>query len=195
MSQNMFANPTAHGPLTRATLGIGLTLAAIGAIGLGTGVAGASPQQPLLADDPVPAPTPVGANPASGVNIANAIFGELGSILNAVIPGSGSVFMPADSGTNSLLPGSANPSSLSPGSANPSLLSPAQIPGVPSYPGTVPPGYPSSVVPGQAPTLPGSTTVPGQAPTLPGATTVPGQAPTLPAQPSAASSADNVPIV
>lgn len=181
MSQNMFANQTAHSPLTRATLGIGLTLAAIGAIGLGTGVAGASPQQPLLIDDPVPAPAPAGANAASGVNIANAIFGELGSILNAVIPGSGSVFMPADSGTNSL-PGSTNPGLLSPGSANPSLLSPAQTPGVPSYPGTVPPGYPSSLVPGQAPTLPG-------------ATTVPGQAPTLPAQPSAVSSADNVPIV
>jgi hypothetical protein len=188
LSQNMFANTAARRPLTRATLGIGLAMAAIGAIGFGTGVAGAAPQQPLLVDDPVPAPTPVATNPNSAVNIANAIFSELGSVLNAVLPGSGSIFMPADTGTNP----------LSPGSGTPSMVSPGQTPALPGYPGTLPPGDPSSVVPGQVPTLPGYPAVPGQAPVVPGSPAVPlvpGQTPALPTQPSLVPPADNVPIV
>jgi hypothetical protein len=160
LSHNMFANPNACRPFTRTTLGIGLALAAIGAIWLGCGVAAAAPQQPLLVDDPVPVPTPAGPNPTNAVNIANAIFGELDVVLNAVFPGSGSVFMPADAGTNSLLPGSAYPGVASPG----------QTPGLPGYPSAVPPGYPTSVAPGQVPGLPGSPAplLPGQAATVPG---------------------------
>ncbi|MGH3542814.1 MAG: hypothetical protein ACRDUT_06965 [Mycobacterium sp.] len=175
MSQNMFANPTARGPLTRATLGIGVALAAIGAIGLGSGVAGAAPQQPVLVDDPIPVPTPAGTDPTSGVNIANAIFSELDALLNVVFPGSGPVFMPAGTGTSPLLPGSGNPGLVSPGQT---------IPGLPSYPGTVPPGYPTTIVPGQTPALPGSPTP-----------LVPGQTPPLPVQPSPVSPGQAVPIV
>jgi hypothetical protein len=62
----MFAISNARGPLTRATLGMALALAAIGAIGFGSGIAGAAPQQPLHVDDPVPVPAPAGL-PAGGV--------------------------------------------------------------------------------------------------------------------------------
>jgi hypothetical protein len=170
LSHNMFANPNACRPLTRTISGIGLALAAVGAIGLGCGVAGAAPQQPLLVDDPVPVPTPAGPNPTNAVNIANAIFGELDAVLNAVFPGSGSVFMPSDSGTNSLVPGTGYPGAV-----------PGQTPGVPSYPGTVPPGYPSSVVPGQTPGQPGyPSAVPPGYPT----SVAPAQAPGVPSSPS-----------
>jgi hypothetical protein len=184
LSQNMFANPNACRPLIRAILGIGLALAAIGAIGFGCGVATAAPQQPLLVDDPVPVPTPAGPNPANAVNIANAIFGELDAVLNAVFPGSGSVLMPADTGTNSLLPGSAYPGVLSPGQTPglpgyPGAL-PGQTPGLPGYPGAVPPGYPTTAVPGQLPGVPGS-----PAPLLPGQAAVPGSpAPIAPGLPT-----------
>ena len=94
MLRNMFAISDARRPLTRATLGTALALAAIGAIGLGSGVAGAAPQQPLPVDDPVPVPAPAELNPATAVNIANTIFGELGSLLNAFFPGSGSSTAP-----------------------------------------------------------------------------------------------------
>jgi hypothetical protein len=40
--RNMFAISNARGPLTRATLGMALALAAIGAIGFGSGIAGAA---------------------------------------------------------------------------------------------------------------------------------------------------------
>ena len=143
MTQNTFTNPKARRPLTRATVGIGLALAAIGAIGLGSGVAQAVPQQPPLVDDPLPVPTTAGPDPASAVNIANAIFAELNNLLSAVFPGSSSVLMPADTGTNP----------LSPGLGDSGLVSPRQAPGLPGYPGTVPPGYPTSVAPGQTPPL------------------------------------------
>jgi hypothetical protein len=159
LSQNTFAHPTARAALTRVTAGIGVALAAIATVGLGAGVAGAAPQQPSLVDDPAPAPTPAGPNSANAVNIANAIFGELDAVLNAVFPGSGSVVMPADTGTNSLLPGSAYPGVASPG----------QTPGLPGYPSAVPPGYPTSVAPGQVPGVPGSL-----APLLPGQGAMPG---------------------
>lgn len=116
MLRNMFAISDARRPLTRATLGTALALAAIGAIGFGSGVAGAAPQQPLPVDDPVPAPAPAELNPATAVNIANTIFGELGSLLNAFFPGSGSSTAP-----------------LSPG--YPSTVLPGQSPGVPYSPG------------------------------------------------------------
>jgi hypothetical protein len=92
-----------------------LALATIGAIGFGSGIAGAAPQQPLLVDDPVPLPAPGGADP---VNIANTIFGELGPLLNALLPGLGST-------TNPLSPG------------YPSTALPGQTPAVPYSPGSV----------------------------------------------------------
>jgi len=116
--RNMFAISNARGPLTRATLGMALALAAIGAIGFGSGIAGARPQQPLLVDDPVPVPAPAGPNPATAVNIVNGIFSELGPLLNALFPGSGS---------------STDP--LSPG--YPNTVLPGQTPAVPNSPGAV----------------------------------------------------------
>jgi hypothetical protein len=116
--RNMFAISNARGPLTRATLGIALALAAIGAIGFGSGIAGAAPQQPLLVDDPVPVPAPVGPNPATAVNTLNTIFAELGPLLNSLFPGIGS---------------STDP--LSPG--YPNTLFPGQTPAVPYSPGAV----------------------------------------------------------
>lgn len=95
-----------------------LALAAIGAIGLGSGIAGAAPQQPLLVDDPVAVPAPAGPDPTTAVNIANAIFGELGSLLNGLFPGSGS-------STNPLFPG------------YPNTVLPGQTPAVPYSPGAV----------------------------------------------------------
>jgi hypothetical protein len=116
--RNLVAIANARGPLTRATLGVALALAAIGAIGFGSGIAGAAPQQPLLVDDPVPFPAPAGPDPTTAVNIANAIFGELGSLLNGLFPGLGS---------------STDP--LSPG--YPNTVLPGQIPAVPYSPGAV----------------------------------------------------------
>ena len=118
MFRNMFAISNARGPLTEATQGMALALAAIGAIGFGSGIAGAAPQQPLLVDDPVPVPAPAGPNPTTAVNIANTIFGELGPLLNALFPGSGSSTYP-----------------LSPG--YPNTVLPGQTPAVPYAPGAV----------------------------------------------------------
>ena len=56
LSENMFANPTTRRPLTRVKAGIGVALAAIATIGLGAGIAAATPQQPFLVDDPLPTP-------------------------------------------------------------------------------------------------------------------------------------------
>ena len=167
MTQQMLTNPKARTRFTRATLRVGLALAAVGAIGLGSGVARAVPQQPLLVDDPLPVPTPAGPNPASAVNIANAIFTELDDLLSAVFPGSSSVLMPADTGT----------SPLSPGLDNSGLVPPGQATGLPGYPGTVPPTYPGAVSPGYPTSVPQ------------------GQAPPLPAQPGPVSAGASVPIV
>jgi hypothetical protein len=176
---NMVAIAKSRRSLAQATLGIGLALAAIGAIELGSGVAGAFPQQPVLVDDPVPAPDPAAPNPAAAVNIANAFFSQLDSLLNAVFPGAGNIFMPASSGA----------SPLSPGSGYPGLVSPGQNPALPGYPGTVSPGYPGTVSPGYpSPVLPGQTSpvLPGQtSPVIPGQTgpVMPGQtSPVLPGQ-------------
>lgn len=114
--RNMFAISNARGPLTRATLGMALALAAIGAIGFGSGIAGAAPQQPLLVDVPVLAPA--GPDPTTALNIANTIFGKLGPLLNALFPGSGSSTGP-----------------LSPG--YPNTVLPGQTPAVPYAPGAV----------------------------------------------------------
>jgi hypothetical protein len=190
LTQHMFTNPKARTPFTRATLGIGLALAAVGAIGLGSGVARAVPQQPLLVDDPLPVPTPAGPNPASAVNIANAIFTELDNLLSAVFPGSSSVLMPADTGTSPLSPGLNNSGLVPPGQATGLPSYPDTVP--PAYPGAVPPGYPTSVPPGQAPALPAypNTVPPGYPTSVP-----PGQASPLPAQPGPVSPGESVPIV
>jgi hypothetical protein len=118
--RNMFAISNARGPLTRATLGMALALAAIGAIGFGSGIVGAAPQQPLLVDDPVPVPAPAGPNPTTAVNIANTIFGQLGPLLNALFPGSGSSTYPLSPGyPNTVLPGQTPAVSYSPGAVLP----------------------------------------------------------------------------
>ena len=118
--RNMFAISNARGPLTRATLGMALALAATGAIGLGSGIAGAAPQQPLLIDDPVPVPAPAGPDPATAVNIANAIFGELGTLLNRLLPGSGSTAGAlSPSYPNTVLPGQTPVVPYSPGGVLP----------------------------------------------------------------------------
>ena len=121
MFRNMFAISNARGPLTRATLGMALALAAIGAIGaigFGSGIAGAAPQQPLLVDVPVPAPA--GPNPTTALNIANTIFGKLGPLLNALFPGSGSSTGPLSPGyPNTVLPGQAPAVPYSPGAVLP----------------------------------------------------------------------------
>jgi hypothetical protein len=118
--RNVCAISNARGPLTRATLGMALTLAAIGAIGFGSGIAGAAPQQPLLVDDPVPVPAPAGPNTTTAVNIANTIFGELGSLLNALFPGSGSSTGPLSPGyPNTVLPGQTPAVPYSPGAVLP----------------------------------------------------------------------------
>ena len=117
MFRNMFAISNARGPLTRATLGMAL---ALGAIGFGSGIAGAAPQQPLLVDDPVPVPAPAGPDPTTAVNIANTIFGELGSLLNALFPGSGSSTGPQSPGyPNTVLPGQTPAVPYSPGAVLP----------------------------------------------------------------------------
>jgi hypothetical protein len=115
--RNMFAISNARGPLTRATLGMALALAAIGAIGFGSGIAGAAPQQPLLVDDPVPVPAP---DPTTAVNTINTIFGELGPLLNALFPGSGSSTDPLSPGyPNTVLPGQTPAVPYSPGAVLP----------------------------------------------------------------------------
>ena len=120
MFRNMFAISNARGPLTRATLGMALALAAIGAIGFGGGIAGAAPQQPLLVDDPVPVPALAGPNPTTPVNIANTIFGELGPLLHALFPGSGSSTDPLSPGyPNTVLPGQTPVVPYSPGAVLP----------------------------------------------------------------------------
>ena len=117
---NMFAISNARGPLTRATLGMALALAAIGALGFGSGIAGAAPQQPLLVDDPVPVPAPAGPNPTTAVNTLNTIFGELGPLLNALFPGSGSSTDPLSPGyPNTVLPGQTPAVPYSPGAVLP----------------------------------------------------------------------------
>ena len=122
MFRSMFAISNARGPLTRATLGMALALAAIGAMGFGSGIVGAAPQQPLLVDDPVPVPAPAGPNLTTPVNIANTIFGELGPLLNGLFPG--------------LFPGSGSSTDpLSPG--YPNTVLPGQTPAVPYSPGAV----------------------------------------------------------
>ena len=123
MFRNTFAISNARGPLTGAMLGMALALAAIGAIGFDSGIAGAAPQQPLLVDDPVPVPAPAGPNPATAVNIANTIFGELGPLLNALFPGY----------PNTLFPG--YPNTVLPG--YPNTVLPGQTPAVPYSPGAV----------------------------------------------------------
>lgn len=120
MSRNMFAISDARRPLTRAMLGTALALAAIGAIGFGSGIAGAAPQQPLPVDDPVPVPAPAELNPATAVNIANTIFGELGSLLNNFFPGIGPSTGPVSPGyPNTLLPAQSPVVPYSPGAALP----------------------------------------------------------------------------
>jgi hypothetical protein len=143
LNQTTLTNPRARRPLARATLGIGLALAAIGAAGLGNGIARAVPLQPLLVDDPLPVPTPAGPDPASPVNIANAIFAEISNVLSTVFPGSSSVLMPGETAT----------SPLSPGLGNPGLVPAGEASGLPGYPGAVPPGYPLTAAPGQTPPL------------------------------------------
>lgn len=121
MFRNMFVIPNARRPLTRATLGMALGLAAIGAIGFGgSGIAWAAPQQPFLVDDPVPVPAPAGPNPATAVTILNTIFGELGPLLNNLFPGSGSSTEPLSPGyPNSVLPGQTPAVPGSPGAVLP----------------------------------------------------------------------------
>ena len=120
MFRNMFAISNARGPLTRATLGMALALAAIGAIGFGSGIVGAAPQQPLLVDDPVPVPAPAGPNPTTAVNIVNTIFGELRPLLNALFPGGGSSTHPLSPGyPNTVLPGQTPVVPYSPGAVLP----------------------------------------------------------------------------
>ena len=180
LSENMFANPTARRPLNRVKAGIGVALAAIATIGLGAGVAAAAPQQPFLADDPLPVPGLGGADAGAGsaVNIANSLFGSLSGLMNNIIPGSGDLLMPASS---ALSPGGL-PGGM-PGGLPGAL--PGQLPGgLPGYPGGLPgqlpgglPGYPGGL-PGQMPGYPGA--LPGQTPGfLPGQTPggLPGQTP------------------
>jgi hypothetical protein len=115
-----------------------LALAAIGAIGFGSGIAGAAPQQPFRVDDPVPVPAPAGPNPTTAVNIANAIFGELGSLLNGLFPGSGSSTGPLSPGyPNTVLPWHTPAALLLPGQTPAALLLPGQTPAVPYSPGAV----------------------------------------------------------
>jgi hypothetical protein len=116
----MFAISNVRGPLTRATLGMALALAAICAIGFGSGIAGAAPQQPLLIDDPVQVPAPAGPDPTTAVNIANTIFGELGALLNRLLPGGGSSTGPLSPGyPNTVLPGQTPAVPYSPGAVLP----------------------------------------------------------------------------
>jgi hypothetical protein len=125
---NIFENPDNRGPLARTTRGIGLTLAVVGAIGLGCGVAGASPQQAVLVDDPVPVAGPAGPDPAAIIDVANALLRPFNSLFGSVLPGGGS-----------LIPGTSGGSPLSPAGGYPSLLSPGQTPTSPDYPAPLTP--------------------------------------------------------
>ncbi|HZC10386.1 MAG TPA: hypothetical protein VE485_10235, partial [Mycobacterium sp.] len=84
--------------MTRVKVGVGAALAAIATFGVCAGVASAAPQQPFLADDPLPVPGAGGIGGAGGaVNIANSLFGSLSGLMNNVIPGAGDLLMPASS--------------------------------------------------------------------------------------------------
>src|SRR5271168_3385586 len=84
--------------MTRVKVGIGAALAAIATFAVGAGIASAAPQQPFLADDPLPVPGVGGIGGAGGaVNIANSLFGSLSGLMNNVIPGAGDLLMPATS--------------------------------------------------------------------------------------------------
>jgi hypothetical protein len=185
LSDNMFAHSITRRPLTRLATGIGVTLAAIATIGLGAGAAGAAPQQPFAADDPIPGMPGAG----SAVNIANSLFGSLSGLMNNVFPGAGDLLMPATSalggggGLPGGLPGGLGglggiPGGL-PGGVPGGLPGgiPGQSPGLGGYPG----GLPGQTLPGQTPggfpgQMPGG--LPGQTPGYPGG--LPGQ--TLPGQ-------------
>ena len=167
MSDNTFAHSTTRRPLTRVATGFGVALAAIATIGLGAGAAGAAPQQPFAADDPIPGMPGAG----SAVNIANSLFGSLSGLMNNVIPGAGDLLMPA---TGALGGGGGLPGGL-----------PGGLGGLGGVPGGLPGGMPGGLpggIPGQAPGLggyPGG--LPGQFPgQMPGG--LPGQ--TLPGQTS-----------
>lgn len=95
MSVNRFASPRVRLPLVCAGA---MTLAT-----LGFGVASAK-ADPVLVDDPMPIPAPIGApalpGPAAGgssagVNAANSFLQALNGMLNRVVPGVGSI-MPSD---------------------------------------------------------------------------------------------------
>lgn len=98
MPENRFANPRVRLPLVCAGA---MTLAT-----LGFGVASAK-AAPILADDPLPIPAPIGApalpgtpgpavgNSSAGVNAANSFLQALNGMLNRVVPGVGSI-MPSD---------------------------------------------------------------------------------------------------
>jgi hypothetical protein len=171
MSLNARTNPRPRTPLTRITAGVGLALATVGAITFCDGVAAAAPA-PVLVDDPAPAPV---ADPTSAINAANTIFGVLNSLLNSVLPGSGS-----------LIPETTPGSPLSPAGSYPSSLSPTG-------------GYPSSLLPGQTPALPGQTSplAPAQVPGLPGQTSPlsPAQTPAVPGQSSSLAPVQTTPVV
>ncbi|MBY0441331.1 MAG: hypothetical protein K2Q25_04240 [Mycobacteriaceae bacterium] len=140
MAVKVFGNSKIRGSLTAAAIGLGLALTACGASTLGAGIATAAPQQPFSADDSTPAPVPAGPDPTTAVNVANAILKQLNSVLNVVLPGSGSL-MPQSGPT----PASAvGVPSLA--TQQPALLS--------SYPGSTLAGQ-SPVLAGQAPLLPG----------------------------------------
>jgi hypothetical protein len=183
LSINMFAFRNTRGPLARVTAGAGLVLAAIATASLGAGEAGADPQQPVLVDDPVPAPAPTGMDPAMAVNIANGLFGQLSSVLDNIFPGAGQLLMPAASaaaggmtpGTG--LPGIGGVPGTTPGLTTPGLTTPGLSPGLTSpglTPGLTTPGLsPGLTSPGLTPGLPGQTpglTTPGLTPGLPGQT-------------------------
>ncbi len=136
MYLNMLGNPNTRGPLARTTRGIGLTLAVIGAIGFGCGVAGASPQRPILVDNPVPVTGPAGPDPAAIVDVANALLRPFNSLFGSVLPGGGS-----------LIPGTSGGSPLSPAGGYPSLLSPGQTPTSPAYPAPLSPLPPAQTTP------------------------------------------------
>lgn len=184
MYMNLFAKRRVRGPLARSGVGVGVTLAAIGVIGIGNGVAGAAP---LLVDDPVPATAPApGAvspaampcavtapgtpSPASGVDMANTFLQKLNSVLNSVLPGIGSI-MPSDTGA--LTAGAAGPTAVLPGAPGAAL--PGQVPAAPDQnclsttapvgsatPGTVGPGPAGPVGPvAPVPASPAAPTTPG----------------------------------
>ncbi|MGB7870139.1 MAG: hypothetical protein WBM01_17980, partial [Mycobacterium sp.] len=115
--------------MTRVKVGIGAALAAIATFAVGAGIASAAPQQPFLADDPLPVPGAGGIGGAGGaVNIANSLFGSLSGLMNNVIPGAGDLLMPASSALSSGGLGGGMPGGL-PG-------------GVPGMPGGLPGGVP-----------------------------------------------------